>query len=512
MVPYASVREELHKLRFSMRKPCEKIVRWRQNFIKTTDPMNVRPKLQLLDPEQMAKIHRYSIRILEDTGIQLESDEALKIFQTSSGVKVSGRTAYIQGELVDHALSLAPSTIEVYSQKGETAFQLGTNQGSHTYFGIGCTNTWFQNIESGDVEPFTREHMRHTTRLGELLNNFEMVSTPGIPSDVSADTSDLYAALDMYANTTKPLVILISGDQKIRKVIELLSFLHGDISSKPFCIPYVNPVTPLVLNQSTTDKMIAAIDYNLPLIYSNYSMYRGTSPATEGGSLALLNAELLAGLVFSQLVKEGSQVILGSLPAAFNMATMGSYYTPASYLMNLACAEMMNYYKLPHCGTSGSNNGRGADLLASENLWINHLTSCLGKVGCAPFVGGNFDSMAFSPAMAVLSNRIIEEARKFSRGFDLSEESINLQEIHEVGPGGDFFTSGQTLASLGELRQAETLWPSLRLDAWREQGMPSVEEELIAASAELYNKAKLASEQDQDLINRGEEFITSKLA
>jgi trimethylamine--corrinoid protein Co-methyltransferase len=379
--------------------------------------MNVHPRLQLLDPEQINEIHRYSVRILEETGIQVESREALEVFGKSDAAKVINGVVYLNAELINHAIRSAPSNIEVYNKAGDLAFHLGKKQGRETHFGIGATNTWFQDIESNQVNLFTREHMRISAGLGDMLKHFDMVSTLGIPSDVSAQSSDLYAALDMYANTSKPLVLLISGDQQIQKVFELLSHLHGDISQKPFCIPYVNPITPLVMNQSTTDKMMASIHAELPLMYSNYSMYGGTSPVTPGGSLALLNAELLAGLVFSQLVKEGSEVILGSLPAAFNMHTMGSYYTPASYLLNLGCAEMMDHYEIPHCGTSGSSNGRGADLLSSGHLWLNHLSSCMGKVGCAPFVGGNFDSLVFSPATAVLSDQIIGEAREFVRGF-----------------------------------------------------------------------------------------------
>lgn len=474
--------------------------------------MIVRPRLQLLGKEQMEDVHRYSIQILEDTGLKVESKEALKVFKNSDGVKVTGHTVFLQEELINHAIGLAPSNIDIYDKQGEAAFQLGSLQGSETYFGIGCTNTWFQKIDSKEVELFTREHMRHTTRLGELLTNFEMVSTPGIPSDVSADLSDLYSALDMYTNTSKPLVLLVSGIKKIRKVFELLTLLHGDISSKPFCIPYVNPITPLVLNESTTDKMMASCEANLPLMYSNYCMYGGTAPVTAGGALALLNAELLAGLVFSQLLKEGSKMILGSLPAAFNMNTMGSYYTPTSYLLNLACAEMMNYYELPHCGTSGSSNGRGGDLQTSENLWMNHLTSCLGKVGCAPFVGGNFDSMVFSPSTVVLSNQVIGEARKFNRGFDLSEESLSLHEIQEVGPGGDYFTTEQTLASLDKLNQEKSLWPILSLEAWQDLGMPSSKNELEEKTRELYDKAIKASDEDLDMVRQGEAFITSEMA
>ncbi len=469
--------------------------------------MNVRPHLQLLNPEQISEVHHYSIRILEETGIRVESKEALEIFKKSDAVAVRNELVYVQRELINHAIKQAPSNIEVFNKSGDIAFQLGKKQGNETYFGIGGTNTWFQDIESNHVELFTRKHMQHSTKLGDLLDNYDLVSTLGIPSDVPPEKSDICATLDMYANTTKPLVLLISGENKINDVFELLSFLHGDISTKPFCIPYVNPITPLVLNRTTTDKMIASITLGLPIIYSNYSMYGGTSPVNEGGSLALLNAELLAGLVFSQLVKEGSEIILGSLPAAFNMATMGSHYTPSSYLLNLACAEMMNHYEIPHCGTSGSSNGRGADLLASGDLWLNHLSSCIGKVGCAPFVGGNFDSLAFSPATVVLSNQIIGDARKFARGFTLNEESVNLPEISTIGHGGNYFTSEQTLASLQELSSTHGIWPSLSLDAWRAQNMPTAEKALIENTSELYSRAMIASEEALDIIEKGEAYI-----
>lgn len=472
--------------------------------------MNIRPKIQLLGPEQMNEVHGYSIRILEDTGIKVESKTALEIFAKSDGVKIKGDVVHIHGELINHAIKQAPSNIEVYNKSGDPAFNLGKNQGQDTHFGIGCTNTWFLNIEGSKVEKFTRKHMQHSTKLGDLLDNYAMVSTIGIPSDVPVDKLDLYSTLDMYANTNKPLVLLISGEGTINSVFDMLSTLHGDISTNPFCIPYVNPITPLVLNESTTDKMIASINYDLPIMYSNYSMYGATTPVSEGGSLALLNAELLAGLVFGQLVKEGSKMILGSLPASFNMQSMGSDYTPTSYLLNLASAEMMNFYEIPHCGTSGSTSGRGADLLASGNLWLNHLSSCLGKIGCAPFVGGNFDSTAFSPSNIVLSDQIIGKAKAFVEGFTLNEETVNLQEITRVGHGGDYLTSEQTLAALDKLSTTDNIWPSLSLEAWQDQQKPSAEKELINYTQDLYSKAIKASEDVASIIHKGEEYIESK--
>ena len=472
--------------------------------------MQARPKLRLLDPEQIQRIHQLSIRILEETGIRVESKRALQIFSNSKGISMEDHTVYLSEELINHAINLAPSEIEIFNKKGDHAFHLGPNQGHETRFGIGATNTWFQRIEDHQVELFTRAHMRHSTKLGDMLENYDLISTLGIPSDVPVNNSDLYSALDQYANTSKPLVLLISGEGKLNEVFDLLSFLHGDISSRPFCIPYVNPITPLVMNGSTTDKMIDSIQANLPVIYSNYGMYGGTTPLNEGGTLALLNAELLAGLVFSQLIKEGSKVILGSLPAAFNMENMGSGYTPGSYLINLACAEMMDHYEIPHCGTSGSGNGRGADLIASGHFWLNHLSSCLGKVGCVPFVGGNFDSMVFSPASVVLSNQIIGEARNFSRGFSIGNGADYLKEIALIGHGGDFLTSEYTLAELDKLNNSDTIWSSLDLESWKKQDMPGAEEELKEITRELYSGAIKASERNQELIKKGEAYIESK--
>jgi trimethylamine--corrinoid protein Co-methyltransferase len=336
-----------------------------------------------------------------------------------------------------------------------------------------------------------------------------MISTLGIPTDVPAEKCDLYSTLDMYANTAKPLVLLISGEKKINEVYELLSLLHGDISTKPFFLFYVNPITPLVMNKSTTDKMIYSIRNKIPLIYSNYSMYGGTSPIIPASSLALLNAELLAGLVFSQIIEEGSKIILGSLPAAFNMTNMGSIYTPISYLLNLACAEMMSYYKIPHCGTSGSGIGRGADIQACGDLWLNHLISCIGKIGCAPFVGGNFDSTTFSPTTVVLSDHVIGKAKEFAKGFSISDELVNLNEINRIGHGGNYFTSDQTLKFINESRPLNDIWTSLSLEEWQNRNMISPEEELIKYTFDLYSKAEKESKENIELIKEGEEFIRS---
>lgn len=97
--------------------------------------------------------------------------------------------------------------------------------------------------------------------------------------------------------------------------------------------------------------------------FSNYSMAGASTPLTPAGTLALLLAALLAGLTISQVMKPGTPVLLGMLPVYFDMKSMLNFYDPQSILLNLACAEMMAHYGLPHCGTSGSGTGWGMDLI-----------------------------------------------------------------------------------------------------------------------------------------------------
>jgi len=354
--------------------------------------------LTLLSVEQIQQVHTDSLEILATTGVRVDSPRARAVFERAIGRAADGERVRIPRETVAWALSVAPARVTIYDRRGAPAFTLdaagqdGVRSGS-ARFGIGVTNLYYQEPETDAVVPFTRVRMARCTRLGDALPSYDVISTIGILNDVPMAQADLIATLEMIANTTKPLVLLVSAAEAFGPVLDFVEAVCGDPAARPFVIPYVNPVTPLVISAGTSDKMFAAIHRGLPIIYSNYGMAGATTPITPAGTLAVLNAELLAGLVLAQLIREGAPVILGCLPASFDMRTMGSYYGPETMLLNLACGEMMAHYGLPHCGTSGSGGGWGADLLAADGFWLNHLTSCVGADGLAPFVGSNFDSL-----------------------------------------------------------------------------------------------------------------------
>lgn len=468
----------------------------------------VKPEIHVLSPENREQVHRYTLDILSRVGIRVDFEPARDLF-AAKGFKVDdNQKVFISAEQVDWAITKAPSVVDIYSRKGTPVFQVGNGKNRQTRFGVGVTNLFYQHPEDDQVEPFNREHMALASTLGDALDQFDLLATPGVIKDLPPDTADLIGTLEMVANTVKPLVLLVSNHHCYSTTLDMLEHLTGGLDQHPFVIPYFNPITPLVLNETTADKMMITVERGLPMIYNNYGMSGATAPITPGGTLAVLNAELLAGLVYSQVLKEGAPIILGSLPAGFNMQTMQACYTHHTMLLNLACAEMMAHYGLPHSGTSGSGPGWGPDLLAAGMHWMNHLTSCLGKVGLAPLCGGNLNSVAFSPPTVVYSNHIITQARRFSRGFSLDEIDVAPGEIADIGPGGNFLMADKTVKLCREMDYGNPIWPDFSLEEWQEKGKPRAEKFLREYTLELLNNHPRPADHDA-LLEKGEAYIKS---
>ena len=467
---------------------------------------NVSPSINCLTRDQCVRVHDYSLKILSDIGIRVGSDTARTLFSEGDCRVLPDNRVVIPAERVQWAIEKAPASVDVYDRSGSPAFTVGQRPDSETRFGIGVTNLYFQDPETDDVTPFSLDHVATAARLTETLTQFDMLATPGIAQDISPQTADLRVTLQMMANTIKPLVVLVSAHNCFGPVLDMLEHINGNLAERPFVIPYVNPISPLVLNDETIEKMMTSIDRGLPFIFNNYGMSGATTPITPGGTLALLNAELLAGLVFSQIVKEGAPVILGSLPAGFDMRSMMSLYTPHTMLLNLACAEMMAHYGLPHSGTSGSGPGWGPDLLASGGFWMNHFSSLLGKVGLAPFVGGNFDSMAFSPAVVIYADEVIRLSLMFADGFELDDASVAHEEIRSIGPGGNFLMSELTCRLFRQLPYESPIWPSLTLDQWNAKGSLTADATLRKHVLKILERLEPPPDHD-NLVERGRLFI-----
>ncbi len=277
---------------------------------------------------------------------------------------------------------------------------------------------------SGDIVPFRRRHMAASVRLGHALSQYDLVSTVGVVQDVPVERADLVATLEMVANTTQASCRCWSPTPASSAPPRPARGACAERGRKTLCAALRQPdhapgAQRRDDGQDDGGHCARACRSSSPTM----AWPARRRPMSPLRTLALLNAELLAGLVFSQAVRPGAAMVLGSLPAYFDMRTMVDFYDPRSMLMNLACAEMMAHYGLPHAGTSGSGNGWGPDVDRGGRA----LVQSPGRVAWAArdscrLWGGTWGQRSFRPQSVVYGAEVIDQARAFAAGFDLARD------------------------------------------------------------------------------------------
>ena len=240
--------------------------------------------LSILTPDQMARVHQSALGILEKAGIQVENQAAARVFTKAGCPGGDKGRVFLPGEMVSQALQTVPHCLDIYQRNGKKAFSLDAHGPNFTIFGIGVTNLYYQEPLTDEVVPFTRAHMAKAARLGHVLEEFNVISTPGVIRDMPEHQAEIAGFLEMAANTFKPIVLLVSEPKAFKTCLDIMEGVIGLEKEKPWVVPYLNPITPLVFNAETTLKMDMAIERGLPVIFSNYGMAGATTPITPGGT------------------------------------------------------------------------------------------------------------------------------------------------------------------------------------------------------------------------------------
>jgi trimethylamine--corrinoid protein Co-methyltransferase len=216
----------------------------------------------------------------------------------------------------------------------------------------------------------------------------------------------------------------------------------------------------------------------LPIVHSPAPMMGGTAPVTLAGGLALGNAEVLSSLAIHQLARHGAPFVYGSGLHHMDMKTTISVYgAPEFQLARVAVAEMGRFYGLPTWGYAGHSDSCAMDEQAASDAACSVLVALLAGNNLVHDVGYLEAGLTTSPEMIVLTAELISMMRRFMEGVSFDAESLALEVIRSVGPGGDFLTARHTLKHFRELWQP-TLFDRRRAEDWIAAGSRRLGERL----------------------------------
>lgn len=434
------------------------------------------PRMGMLSDEQCETIHRASLEILRRTGVRVYHDEALELLGKSDAI-ITDENSSTEGSpqalvrfppgLVEWALEQAPSRIALCKRGSDEV--VAPLESREVNFGPGSDCLNYLDPRTGERRKFTSSDVIDCIRLVDALPELTFCMSMGIPADLETDNPYRWQFAAMLEHTTKPIVFVCDDRADTMAIVAMAAAAAGGIEElrlNPTLLLYSEPSTPLKHSETATGKLLYMAEQSLPIVHSPAPMMGGTAPVTMTGGLALGNAEVLSSLVMHQLKHPGAPFVYGSGLHHLDMRTTISVYgAPEFQLARVAVAELGRFYGLPTWGYAGHSDSCVMDEQAAADAAFSVLVALLAASNLVHDVGYLEAGLTTSPEMIVFTAEMIDMMREFVGGFSLDAESLALDVIHRVEPGGDFLSTDHTMAHFRDFWEP-TLFNRKRADDW----------------------------------------------
>jgi trimethylamine--corrinoid protein Co-methyltransferase len=430
----------------------------------------------ILSERDMESIHSASLRVLEDPGVLSESDLILDIF-AKGGAKVDRQNNVVQipSELVEEALESAPESFVLHGRDPSKSIQI---EPGFVYFGMGGTSEpYFWDYELGKPRSPTKADMASNTRVAETLPNIDFVMALCSARDMPTEQVFLHEYDAIFRNTTKPVVFSILGRKHTDMILEVAAAISGgedELRENPWLLAYVTPKSPLTFGD-LNEGILEAAAMDIPILYGVGPMMGATAPATVAGILAQANAEVLFGLVLSQLIKPGIPFVHSPHTPAMDMLTAQCTYGSAEQsLGRMAAAQLARFYRLPSFNTGGGVEAKLPDSQAASEAMMGMLLNGLTNMTMTQCLGTLASGLYGSVEMVVICDEIVHMVKHILGGISVSEDTLAVDVIKEVGPGGHFLDHVHTAQHFRQEMFFPVLFKRQSIDGWIEKGAKSM--------------------------------------
>jgi len=405
--------------------------------------------LNSLSRDELDSIHYATLQILQDTGIKVMNEKALEVFH-GGGATVERHEGFgivsIPPYLVEESALRSPHTFVYDARNPADDFIMEPNRVGFTTFG-GCINI---------IDPYTRKLQRATKKdCGNLVRVCDALDEIGVAvravnsTDVTEQAQSVHNLDAIINNTGKHIFIGADSVRNLQVMVDLASASVGGreiLEKRPIFTVNICPISPLTLGESACDVIMACAALGLGILILPMALSGGTSSASLAGTLVTHNAEVLSTIVLAQLMKKGMPCTYGStstiLDLRFGTSAIGS---PEYGMINASLAKMAQYYRLPGWVGGGGSDSKEPDIQSAYEFTLSATLSALS--------GGNiiFGSGVLEQGLTMDYAKLVTDAEMIRMiqialgGVVVNDETLAMDVIHEVGPGGAFISHEQNL-------------------------------------------------------------------
>jgi trimethylamine--corrinoid protein Co-methyltransferase len=403
------------------------------------------PVYDVAPDEVIELIHDHSCRLLEEIGIEFRDDEAAAMWR-GAGAEVTGHRVRIPRRLLMDLVGMAPSQFTLHARNTKRSVEIG---GKHSIF-VPMYGAPYVRALDGERRYGTLADLQDFHKLAYLTPALH--STSSIicePMDVPVPRRHLHIVHSLLTHSDKPFMGIVTAKERAEDTLAMARIVFGAqfVRDNPVMVSVVNANSPLVWDATMLDALKVYARHNQPCLLTPFALCGASTPASSIGAVAQVNAEALAGIAFTQLVRPGSPQIYGQFMVAVDMrsgAPMGG--TAEAAQMMFLIGQLARRYDLPW-RTSGFHVGsKLADAQAGyEANMLMHAAILSGANYIWHAAGWLEAGLVASMSKFVLDAEQLRGWYKYAQGIDYGDLDDAMEAVREVGPAGHFLGTKHTL-------------------------------------------------------------------
>lgn len=447
-------------------------------------------QFRVLTDEKIQRIYQATLACLQRTGVDVFNAEARALF-AAAGAAVDGNRVRIPPRIIQQTLATCPAGFTLWGRDGQRRMEVRPGQ---VHFGPGPTSSYFLDPVTGERARSRRQDIATTARVVDALDNIDYLMGLALPDDVESERASVFEFAEMVINSSKPLMAWGHTHQNVLDIYQIASAVVGgeeNLRQKPIFALFAVGLGPLVIPDVIMENALWAAEHNIPVVYHGPGVAGVSAPVTGAGALVVELAGCLAGLAAIQLKRPGAPVCIGSVPTPMDPRTgRPAYGSPELSLYSAALSEMATYLNLPLMGTSGASESKTVDLQAAIESTTQVIFSLLSRT-TIPHDAGFLDCADIgSLEMLVMNDEIISMARRMMRGIEVNDETLHLDLIDRVGPGGEFISQIETAKGFRKEIWLPRLMDRQPWNQWVENGSVSMATRIKTRIAEILKTQK----------------------
>ncbi|MEI8702963.1 trimethylamine methyltransferase family protein [Mesorhizobium sp. ISC15] len=403
------------------------------------------PYMDLLSPDELLRLHNYSMQILEEIGIEFRDDEAIELWRAAGAGVIDQRVRIDRNHLLE-LVAKAPEYITVHARNPAKTVTLG---GRKTIF----TPAY------GSPNVLDLEGKRRNSTIADFVNFAKLAyhapamhMTGGVlcePMDIAVPKRHLHMNYSLIRYSDKPFMGAVTSRERAEDTVSMAKIVFGDdfVHNNTVMVSIANCNSPLVWDATMLDSVKVYAASNQAILFTPFVLAGASTPASTLAAVAQLNAEALAGIAFAQLVRPGAPSIYGQWLATVSMksgAPMAG--TPEICHMNMLVGQLARHYKLPwRCSgmcTSSKLVDAQAGYEAARNMYGVLMAGANFVLSTAGYLEGAL-TQSYSKFMLDAEQMVM--FYKLGQGLVKSELDETLDAIRQSEPGSHYLGTEHTL-------------------------------------------------------------------